>query len=172
MPAAASSYSVGQQVGVTQIGTYAEFHNNHMWMDSYTVSQGNFIEHTLWADSGSPCAQYWVEAGITYGWAGSAIYIHYFARQISRGYAEWSDGPATTWDGSNHSYRLLYDGPGTYVIKRDEVQKLREDGFGSGTCESEVGLENSLPAADSYTQSDTFDPSPLWWENTSGQWIL
>lgn len=167
----ASTYSQGTQRGVTQHGTEAEFHNNYMWMDSGTVNQSNFIAHVLWANSGNPCGQYWVEAGITYGYSAATLYIHYFARNSVRGYAQWSDGPPTTWDGSNHTYRLKYDSPGVYTIYRDGVQKLREDGFGFGTCVSEVGLENSIQP-DWRTVSHTFDAIPLRWQNTSNQWIL
>lgn len=165
--AQATTYSVGVAQGTTQYGTYGEWHNNNMTMDHTLELSGNHINHTVWAASGSPCGL-WVEGGVTQGYHGIIAYLWYFAYNNSNGYADYIDA-YTSPDGTNHSYYMQYSGAGAYKIYRDGVNKAYVANLGGGTCEGDVGLENTLVAGTT-THSDTFDMTPMKYQDTGYGW--
>lgn len=168
-PAYGNSYSIGYLDGVVQVGTYAEWHSNYLWMDAARLDEGNFLQNGLWALSGDPCGSSWVETGVTRGFQGDHNYQWFIAwNRPSTGYGEYSDGK-TGWDGSNHSYHIHYIGDGTYEVYRDGAWRFQGINYGFGTCRSDVGLESSLDPSVSF-EAHWFDSTPLWWQDTTRVW--
>jgi hypothetical protein len=172
-------------LGVTHYGLYAEWHNNFMSVASDALAAGAHINNSIWTYSGSPCTR-WVEIGTTRGYYGNDYYGTYLAWNTKYGYDDAFLLPTQSWDGSNHSYYLKYEGApvdeGRYSFWRDGAQIGYIDGLGFGSCIGSGGLEVSkytIPP-DGRFHADTFDLTPLRWQNTgyawqvgwSGHWIV
>ena len=164
-------FSVGCRAGVTQISDEAEFQNAGLYT-AYWAS-GDHINESVWAFSGSPCGDS-VEVGLTYGFEGGAYYGWYYADTTGAGqYAHFIGSQYA--DGSDHIYTIAYDGAsgsgGEYSVYIDgaDYANIGDIGLGYGTCQGMIGLESSTPPS-SNTSANTFNDTPLYWENTSGGW--
>lgn len=134
--------------GVTHYGSYAEWHSNMMLMDHALESTGRFVAHGIWAYSGAPCGQYFIEQGLSQGWQGQIAYVFYVAKVNVNGYSDYNVG-YTSPTAANVAYRLRYDGNGSYSARRDGVQIMSFGGFGYGTCMSQTVVRSaSIPLAD------------------------
>ncbi len=168
--------------GVTQYGTYTQFHNNTMYFvgsyGAYLESIGYHINNSLWAYSGSPCDE-WIEVGDVQGLDGTAGYFYYWTYSNANHQPIAISAGSSSNNGTNHPYELLYMGSATYSAwidygdGRGLVKVGTASGLGYGTCISQSGLE--LSGNDSndqlvYEHSDTFYHDPLQWEGTNGVW--
>jgi hypothetical protein len=162
-------------LGVTHYGLYAEWHNNFMSVAPGALGAGMHINNSIWSFSGSPCTR-WVEIGTTRGYYGNDFYGTYVAWNTKYGYDDAFVLPTQTWDGSNHTYYLKYEGApadeGRYSFWRDGGQIGFIDGLGFGSCMGQGGLEFSryTTPPDSSFHADTFNLTPLRWQNTGFAW--
>lgn len=134
----------------------------------YLEAQGNHINQSIWAYSGSPCNA-WIEEGLTQGYQGNIWYTWYWAYSNTSGYYQDFAAGTTTPNGTNHTYQLEFNGNGTYGAYRDSGLVGSVGGLGAGTCTAQTGQEVSqgmLP----YVHSDTFNMNPLQWQSMSGTW--
>jgi len=163
---------------------YAEFHNNHMYVDPSLIGSPYYAhtKHTLWLYSNSPC-QAFVEVGLTWGFQGQNVYTWYWGYRPLNGTAlAWQAWPFgqnvyPAQNGSNHSYWVAYD-PNSQEFTTaigDSTGNYRvgwavgpSSGMGYGGCIGQAGLEFSrvTDPPDTRFQSDTFDLTPLWFRNT------
>lgn len=166
--------------GVVHFGTYAEWHNNYMAVeDGLEAATGAFVGHAIWAYSGTPCGQYFMEIGLTTPFTPIGgppqvnSYVWYVAKVNVDGYWHWNMGN-TVWDGSNHAYRLRYDGNASYSARRDGITLAQMGGFGWGSCMSQGGIEIAEytgSGPDWRTLSHTFNFYPLAYQNTAYGYI-
>jgi hypothetical protein len=150
-----------------QVGIQVTFNNANLY-DYYANINLSHINQSLWAYSGSPCAE-WVEAGVTWGFIGTAGCFYYNGEQNNTGNFEaWNNGGAPE-NGSSHTWDVYYLGSGYFEIERDGVVINTDGGLGYGACESITGLEISAMVG-AEASSGTFNVSPMWWLDTNGTW--
>jgi hypothetical protein len=134
-------------------------------MNGSLEAQGDHINHSIWAFSGSPCAS-WVEIGLTQGFQTQIAYTWYYAYQDLAGHYKATKFNSTSPNGSNHAYHLVFDGGSEYAFWLDGIRLSTITNMGVGTCVSAGGLEVSGIADPNY-HSDTFNLNPLKWQDTS-----
>ncbi|MDA8311143.1 MAG: hypothetical protein M0Z46_11130 [Actinomycetota bacterium] len=155
--------------GKVQYGDFTEFHNNYMHITATkwkTVTA--HVNQSLWAYSTSPCT-YWMEIGLTDGFKGNNVYTWYWAYQRS-GKSGGGKLTSTTWNGTNHTYEVLYNGNRTYGTYLDFTHVgTFVSTLGYGTCKASAGLE-AYKNQFGYEFATTFTLNPLQWEDTGGTW--
>lgn len=138
------------------------------------AASGGFIEQTLWQLTANSSA-YWVEAGWTEGWQGSAGRYWYWAdNRPTHGYFEHQIGWAGP-DNATHTVQLAQAPLDQYYVFIDSTRFGISVSNPPGTQISETGVESTNPASHlGVTSSNNLqyrDGANAWVNNWSGAYV-